>query len=81
MEPAELAELQWLVRRLLPRWLAEAAGCSGKARFESYEHAMKGLRPRMGNAAMAYRCRYCSRWHIGHRKPRLLCLGRKELEA
>ena len=41
------------------------AQCEGKQPFESWSLANEAAVRRPGR--MAYRCRYCKAWHVGHR--------------
>lgn len=44
----------------------EKASCSGKHPFASYNQAMKAVAHM--EHAQAYRCRYCSKYHVSHHR-------------
>ncbi|MDQ6616586.1 MAG: hypothetical protein M3083_18045 [Actinomycetota bacterium] len=51
-----------------------ARSCTGKLRYKSRGRAEMASSSRQDRGAaewtvQVYRCRYCNRWHIGHRLP------------
>lgn len=43
--------------------------CEGKVRYgpDSAEAAAKRMTAKTGDEFEAYKCRYCDRWHVGHK--------------
>lgn len=46
-------------------------GCGRKRAYQTKAAAQKvvGRHAREGDVVEAYRCRWCDRWHVGHRSP------------
>jgi len=72
MLPSEMAELRQLliIAGVASSKRREAASCTGKDRFETFEQARMAIRPQKGLPLHPYQCRDCQKWHIGRSRER-----------
>lgn len=77
LTPAEMSELRYLLKKAVAYDERRRTSCDGKAAFDSPELARRVLPKRFGGKASVYRCRFCSKWHVGsHLSPKAANQGR-----